>query len=134
MQSEVVINRFAADAFATAAAVGVGVEGGGGVAGRDLTRGSKSRALDKNVNEVEVFVKQFENEACAKHNQVQLLRHERYICRLAAAACRAQVDCDDEHSEQAHDLSKQRHKEQNILVEYVYDEVPASNRSIRARG
>ena len=130
MQSEVVINRFAADAFATAAAVGVEE----GVAGQDLTRGSKSRALDKNVNEVEVFVKQFENEACTEHNQVQLLRHERYICRLAATASRAQVDCDDEHSEQAHELSKQRHNEQNILVEYVDDEVPASNRSIRARG
>ena len=100
----------------------------------DVTRRSKSRALDKNVNEVEVFVKQFENEACGEHNQVQLLRHERYICRLAAAASRAQVDCDDEHSEQAHELSKQRHNEQNILVEYVDDEVPASNRSIRARG
>lgn len=107
---------------------GLGSQAGG------VTRRSKSRALDKNVNEVEVFVKQFEDEACAKHNQVKLLRHERYTCHLAAAASRAQVDGDDEHSEQAHKLSKQRHNQQNILVEYVDNEVPASNRSIRARG
>ncbi len=104
------------------------------VAGWELTRRREARALDKNVNEVKVLVEQFEDKACAEHNQVELLRHERYIRCFAAAARRAQVDGDDENSEQAHKLSKQRHNQQNILVEYVDDEVPASNRSIGENG
>ena len=58
-----------------------------------VTRCNEGRALHDNINEVEVLVEQFENEARAKDDEVKLLGHQRYVGCFATSG--TQIDGDD---------------------------------------
>ncbi len=93
-----------------------------------ITGCGEGRGLYEDVDEIEILVKQLEDEAGAKDDQVKLLRHERDVGRFAAAAHGAQVDGDDEDSEEADKLGEEGNNEQHVLVEEVDDEVPGGSR------